>query len=404
MGYHDIGRIEHFFGRIVPNHAEYERWVRLTRIGKLAWFWSTLHTRVLAQFAQLPNGVSTVLRLEDLDYERYVALAVFAGVNPMLSRDRFAKVVGGRPGSLWRRRSIGDWSRLELEEFTAEIGSVAPALGYMDDVERRWHASAKSGSGAAISDTSRNRNFDLSSGGRASTSVRLPFAQRELIATLSDTPAAINEAAEALELGIGCFRIMVTPSTVDHASTVIATLSKSPARPRFVIDVGDPQQHASPLRVLGASAVLADVVRPDDLHDLRTVLPGGLVLPRLSRVVALLRWREFVRCSHVVWLSWPDLVAQADASDIVAWLAEHHEEALRNQTLLTLELDLEDQALDRSLVEWALSRGLVLCLTKRRTFETWRADLKQLAHIQESLSRNRSSAAGLDRNGDSVTR
>jgi len=45
----------HFFGRNLPRGDEaFERWSKLTQLGKLGWFWSARNRAILEQFAALP--------------------------------------------------------------------------------------------------------------------------------------------------------------------------------------------------------------------------------------------------------------------------------------------------------------------------------------------------------------
>src|SRR5438477_656817 len=69
----------HFLGRNIPHGAEFERWCRLTQIGRLAWFWQARNSAILEQFRRLPAAHCRVERLEDLGFPRYQELAGFLG-------------------------------------------------------------------------------------------------------------------------------------------------------------------------------------------------------------------------------------------------------------------------------------------------------------------------------------
>src|SRR5262245_40280370 len=72
----------HFLGRNIPHGAEFERWSRLTPIGRISWFWQARNRAILEQFRRLPASHCRVERLEDFDYRRYQEVAEFMGWRP----------------------------------------------------------------------------------------------------------------------------------------------------------------------------------------------------------------------------------------------------------------------------------------------------------------------------------
>ena len=125
--------LHHMFSRLTPAGDELERWRGLTRIGKLAWFWSALNARMLAELDALPGGSRMVVRLEDLDYGAYCRVAELVGVVPQLSRAAFEEVRTRRPGAGPARRDVSSWSLRERAEFRSEVAVVADRLGYRLD-------------------------------------------------------------------------------------------------------------------------------------------------------------------------------------------------------------------------------------------------------------------------------
>ncbi len=121
----------HFLGRNIPHGAEFERWTRLTQIGRLAWFWQARNRAILDQFSRLPASHCLVQRLEDLDFERYQEVAEFMGWRPRIDAGLFSDLAGARlnAGPNPPRRCT-DWNPLEAAEFEAEVAPVAAALGY----------------------------------------------------------------------------------------------------------------------------------------------------------------------------------------------------------------------------------------------------------------------------------
>ncbi|HVK11541.1 MAG TPA: hypothetical protein VM597_22410 [Gemmataceae bacterium] len=121
----------HFFGRIIPHGAEFDRWLGLTQIGKLAWFWAARNGAILDQFGRLPAAHSRVQRLEELDFAGYRSVAEFFGWRPQLDADTFAELARTRPNAGPNvPRRFPEWTATEAAEFEREVGPVAEALGY----------------------------------------------------------------------------------------------------------------------------------------------------------------------------------------------------------------------------------------------------------------------------------
>jgi hypothetical protein len=121
----------HFLGRNIPHGAEFERWTRLTQIGRLSWFWQARNRAILEQFLRLPASHCRVERLEDLDFPRYQEVAEFMGWRSRIDAALFAELAQARlnAGPNPPRKFI-DWNPVEAAEFEAEVAPVAEALGY----------------------------------------------------------------------------------------------------------------------------------------------------------------------------------------------------------------------------------------------------------------------------------
>jgi hypothetical protein len=118
------------FGRIVPRGEEYRRWAKLTRIGKLAWMWNTVNQRTWDDFQKLPDTHREFVKLEDLNYERYVQLHTFAGGQSTLSEDAYKKLTSNPPGKGPRKYTSKDWTETEREEFFQETETMRHTLVY----------------------------------------------------------------------------------------------------------------------------------------------------------------------------------------------------------------------------------------------------------------------------------
>jgi hypothetical protein len=121
----------HFLGRNIPHGVEFERWTRLTQVGRVAWFWQARNRAILDQFRRLPPSHCRVERLEDLDFPRYQQLAAFLGWRPQTDACLFAELARARlnAGPTPPRR-ITDWVPAERAEFEGQVAPVAAALGY----------------------------------------------------------------------------------------------------------------------------------------------------------------------------------------------------------------------------------------------------------------------------------
>ena len=121
----------HFLGRIIPHGSAFDRWLGLTQIGKLAWFWQARNRAILDQLRRLPADHARVVRLEDLDFDHYREVAAFFGWRTQVDRDTFAELARSRPNAGPNvPRWCHDWSATEAAEFEAEVGPLAEALGY----------------------------------------------------------------------------------------------------------------------------------------------------------------------------------------------------------------------------------------------------------------------------------
>jgi hypothetical protein len=131
LGYQAAGtRPHHPFSRLAALGDEGERWSRLSRVGKLAYYWRRLNEATLRDLAPLPEDAARVQILERFDWDAYGELARFIGFRPTLSREGFARLVSEKPGARGPTPSVHDWSESEAREFEAEAGPLAERLGY----------------------------------------------------------------------------------------------------------------------------------------------------------------------------------------------------------------------------------------------------------------------------------
>lgn len=122
----------HFLGRNIPHGDDFTRWLGLTQIGKLAWFWQARNQAILDQFARLPRDRCRVVRLEDLDRAEYQRLASFLGWTSQVSAATFHELAGARPNAGPNvPRRWPEWNATERAEYLAEVAGLAATLGYV---------------------------------------------------------------------------------------------------------------------------------------------------------------------------------------------------------------------------------------------------------------------------------
>jgi hypothetical protein len=122
----------HFFGRNLPRgDAAFDRWSKLTQLGKLGWFWAARNRAILEQFAALPPSRRRWMRLEDFDHARYRALAEFFGYRSTVDAERYAQLAASKPNTGPNiPLALDAWPEQGIREFEAEVAPLAEAFGY----------------------------------------------------------------------------------------------------------------------------------------------------------------------------------------------------------------------------------------------------------------------------------
>lgn len=130
LGYQPHKQFHHFLGRTVPKGEELHEWQKMSRVGKLAWFWATLNLKVVELLSELPEEVYRIQKLEDLTYERYQDLASFSGFTTGLSQKQYNALVKERPNSFKKLRTTDHWTEREKEEFESQVKTAAQYFHY----------------------------------------------------------------------------------------------------------------------------------------------------------------------------------------------------------------------------------------------------------------------------------
>lgn len=116
-----LDKANHFFGRFFPSDRdEYQKWKKLTRVGKISWMWNTVYSSIVRDISSNANVL--FLKIEELDYETYLALCRFLDVRN-ISIKSFQKILIKRPGR-GNYKSYPKWDekeKIEFDEQTSEI-------------------------------------------------------------------------------------------------------------------------------------------------------------------------------------------------------------------------------------------------------------------------------------------
>jgi hypothetical protein len=114
----------------MPSGDEFIRWNQMSRVGKLAWYWNTVNTRILQQFEAIPETHYRVEKLENITYSRYLSIAQFFGFQSTISQKMYDKLLLRPPNAKSGVPTIATWTASEISEFEAEVKPMAETLGY----------------------------------------------------------------------------------------------------------------------------------------------------------------------------------------------------------------------------------------------------------------------------------
>lgn len=113
-----MDRWSHFFGRIVPNGEFYNTWLKLTRLGKLAWWGNRITVDIYKQLQALPEEKVFIFHPTEADqdyYGYYKKLVATFGLTPLLKEK---ELVSLRAKTFKKAHNVKhEWDAQEREEF-----------------------------------------------------------------------------------------------------------------------------------------------------------------------------------------------------------------------------------------------------------------------------------------------
>jgi hypothetical protein len=120
----------HFLGRFRPKGSELVKWKKMTRVGKLAWYWSTINQFVIKNFEDIPNENIRIEKIEELNFDKYINLCKFINIETRIDREKFERIKNRKPGSRRKKHTHKSWNKKQIKEFENEVREVAKMIGY----------------------------------------------------------------------------------------------------------------------------------------------------------------------------------------------------------------------------------------------------------------------------------
>lgn len=124
-----VSRPHRYFGHILPkSEDELNRWLGLTRVGKIAWHWNTLNRHIDQQLNKLPASQSTRIQLEKIDYQQYCGMLAQVAPGEPMNKEKFQAIQGARPGKTQAKFEMARWNSREKAEFMIETEEMRTLL------------------------------------------------------------------------------------------------------------------------------------------------------------------------------------------------------------------------------------------------------------------------------------
>ena len=117
------------FSRIIPNDEFYDEWHKLTRIGKITWFWAITYKSIFDDFNKITNIDKFFFKLEDVNqnYNFYEKLSIKFNFENKMSKSKFYDVINKAPNrGPSDKYKYKDWNNLEKKEFENIITRIFP--------------------------------------------------------------------------------------------------------------------------------------------------------------------------------------------------------------------------------------------------------------------------------------
>ena len=123
------------FSRIVPKGEYLEKWLELSRIGKITWFWSTINKFIYDDFNKILNVDKFFIKLEDVsqNYNIYDKLSKKFSFENKMTESQFYNALNKAPNNDTKLEYVyKNWNDLEKKEFENIINETFP---YYDKIK-----------------------------------------------------------------------------------------------------------------------------------------------------------------------------------------------------------------------------------------------------------------------------
>ena len=123
------------FSRIVPNGEFLKKWLALSRIGKITWFWATINKSIYDDFNKIENVEKFFVKLEDVNqnYNTYEKLSKKFNFANTMTQNQFYNVINKASNNdTDEKYAYNNWNDLEKKEFEEIINNMFP---YYDEIK-----------------------------------------------------------------------------------------------------------------------------------------------------------------------------------------------------------------------------------------------------------------------------
>ena len=117
------------FSRIIPKNEYLEEWLKLSRIGKITWFWSTINKSIYEGFKKVENVEKIFIQLEEVNqnYKIYEKLSEKFSFENKMTKNQFYNVINKASNKDTNKiYEYKNWTDLEKKEFEKIISNTFP--------------------------------------------------------------------------------------------------------------------------------------------------------------------------------------------------------------------------------------------------------------------------------------
>ena len=76
----------HNFTRLSPKGEFFYKWNNFNQLLKIKWYWHTIYSQIFKDLKTVPKNNYRILRIEDLNYQKYLELSKWIGIKPKINR------------------------------------------------------------------------------------------------------------------------------------------------------------------------------------------------------------------------------------------------------------------------------------------------------------------------------